>query len=66
MKRALKFNCLLFTFFTASYRNFFSRYLFVLTIFFAGETSRTVALSLASTAENANNLPLALRTYEKK
>ena len=34
-------------------------------IFFAGETSRALALSLAFTAENINNLPLALRTCEK-
>ena len=35
-------------------------------LFFAGETSGAFALSLAFTAENMNNLPLALRTCEKK
>ena len=34
-------------------------------IFFAGETSRALALSLVFTAENINNLLLALRTCEK-
>ena len=68
MKRDLtflvKFNCLLFTFFTVSYRNFFP--LFVcFDIFSVGETSGALALSLAFTAENTNNLPLALRTCEK-
>ena len=33
--------------------------------FFAGEASRALALSLSFTAENINNLPLALRTCEK-
>ena len=30
---------------------------------FAGKTSRALAFSLAFTAENINNLPLALRTF---
>ena len=34
-------------------------------IFFAEETIRALALSLAFTAENINNLPLAPRTCEK-
>ena len=34
-------------------------------IFFAGETSRALALSLAFTAENINNLPFTPRTCEK-
>ena len=34
--------------------------------FFAGETSRALALSFAFAAENIKNLPLALRAREKK
>ena len=90
----IKFNCLLFTFFTVSYLNIYPLFLcfdkfwqletthardntrvrearilrqndLTWFDFFAGETSKALALSLAFTAENINNLPLALRTCEK-
>ena len=90
----IKFNCLLFTFFTVSSellpviclfwqtltawddtrtrqhmrqgsKKFAPKWPHLIRFFFAGETSRVLALLLAFTAENINNLPLALHTCAK-